>query len=101
MWYVTWYGDTAVSHSDVDVTQTSTRFRDVGFATLGGGKGGGRVGGFGLRGLLRRGHEQVGQFMRNPDQHAGFQQQDAGMQHHTAEIRAAGEDRRRNDEIEQ
>jgi predicted Zn-dependent peptidase len=32
---ITWYGDTAVSHTDVDVTETSTRFRDVGFATLG------------------------------------------------------------------
>ena len=72
-----------------------------GFAALGGGAGLGGVGGFGFGGLLRRGHEQVRQLMGNPDQHAGFEQQDAGMQHDAAEIGAAGKDRRRKDEVQQ
>ena len=40
------------------------------------------------------------QLIGHPDQHAGFQDEDAGMQHHAAKVGAAREDRRRNDEIQ-
>jgi hypothetical protein len=63
----------------------------IGFASLGIGAGLGGVGGFGFRRLLRRGHEQLGQPMGHPDQHAGFEDENTGVKHHASKIGSAGE----------
>ena len=72
----------------------------LGLAALGGGPGLGGGRGFDFGGLLRCRHEQLFQLIGHPGQHAGFQDEDARMQHHAAKVGTAREDRRWNDEIQ-
>ncbi|WP_245311644.1 hypothetical protein [Bradyrhizobium pachyrhizi] len=60
----------------------------------------GGTGGLGLRRLQRRRPEQFGKRVREPDQHAGLDQQDQGVENDATEIGAAGIDRGRQDEIQ-
>ncbi len=64
------------------------------------GSGLGRARSLGLLRFPLGGDEEALELEGKPDQHAGFDDEDHGMQHDAAEIGSAREDRRRQDEVE-
>ncbi|WGR95015.1 hypothetical protein MTX20_13340 [Bradyrhizobium sp. ISRA435] len=72
----------------------------LGLETIGIGARFRSAGSLGLGRLLGRRLEQVGERVREPDQNTGLDQEDDGMENHTAKIGAAGIDGGRENEVQ-